>query len=121
MIDIDNFKSYNDRFGHQAGDDCLRGVAEVLRSSIHRAADLVARYGGEEFAILLPETDAESARQMGERLRAQVEQECAATISVGVSTSQPSRDAADTEELIRRADAALYEAKRGGRNRVLAQ
>jgi diguanylate cyclase (GGDEF)-like protein len=121
MIDIDNFKSYNDRFGHQAGDDALRAVADVLRSSVHRAADLVARYGGEEFAVLLPETDAEHARQMAERLREQVEQDCAATISVGVATSQPSRDAGDTEELIRRADAALYEAKRAGRNRVMAQ
>ncbi|HEV7923530.1 MAG TPA: diguanylate cyclase [Thermoanaerobaculia bacterium] len=121
MIDIDHFKTYNDRFGHQAGDECLRGVADVLRSSVHRAADLVARYGGEEFVVLLPETDAEHAREMGERLREQVEQECAATISVGVATTRPSRDAADTEELIRRADAALYEAKRGGRNRVMVQ
>ncbi|HKO55370.1 MAG TPA: diguanylate cyclase [Thermoanaerobaculia bacterium] len=120
MIDIDNFKSYNDRLGHQAGDDCLRSVAEVLRSSVHRAADLVARYGGEEFAVLLPETDAERAAMMAERLREQVEQTCAATISVGAATTQPSRDAVDTEELIRRADSALYEAKRGGRNRVAA-
>jgi diguanylate cyclase (GGDEF)-like protein len=120
MIDIDNFKTYNDRFGHQAGDDCLRSVADVLRSSVHRAADLVARYGGEEFAVLLPETDAERAAMMAERLREQVEQTCAATISVGAATTLPSRDAVDTEELIRRADSALYEAKRGGRNRVAA-
>jgi len=118
MIDIDHFKTYNDRFGHQAGDDCLRRVSEVLKANVQRAADLVARYGGEEFVVLLPETDDQHAQVVAERLREQVEGEGLTTVSIGAATLTPSRESLDPEELIRLADAALYEAKRGGRNRV---
>ncbi len=116
MLDIDDFKPFNDRHGHQAGDDVLRRVAEVLRDSVHRAADLVARYGGEEFVVLLPETGLEQAREIAELLRAKIE-ELGVTASLGVATQVPSRDG-NPDRLVKRADEALYEAKRGGRNRV---
>lgn len=73
MIDIDHFKPYNDRFGHQRGDECLRRVAEVLRSAAHRPTDLVARYGGEEFVCILPDTSLDGAAALAERVRAEVE------------------------------------------------
>ncbi len=128
MLDIDYFKAFNDSTGHQAGDDCLRRVAQTLRDSVHRAADLVARYGGEEFAILLPETDAEHARMLAESLRERIEslaiehptsQFRIVTASIGVATCVPPRDCGGTEDFIRVADDALYDAKRLGRNRVV--
>ncbi len=128
MIDIDRFKAFNDAAGHQNGDDCLRRVAHALRESVHRAADLVARYGGEEFGVLLPETDAENARNVAESLRARIESLDMAhpaagaghvTISVGVATTTPPREGGEPEELVRQADEALYAAKRAGRNRVV--
>ncbi|HEX2122202.1 MAG TPA: diguanylate cyclase [Thermoanaerobaculia bacterium] len=127
MIDIDRFKAFNDAAGHQNGDDCLRRVAQALRDGVHRAADLVARYGGEEFGVLLPETDAASARQVAESLRARIEaldmthpaaDGGRVTISIGVATAIPPREGGEPEELVRRADEALYDAKRAGRNRV---
>jgi diguanylate cyclase (GGDEF)-like protein len=129
MLDIDYFKAFNDEAGHQAGDDCLRRVAQALRENLHRAADLVARYGGEEFAILLPETDAEHARPIAETLREQIElldiQHPAAplghvTVSIGLASIIPPRDGSNVGDFIRYADAALYDAKRSGRNRVMA-
>ena len=129
MLDIDYFKAFNDAAGHQAGDDCLRRVAQALRENLNRAADLVARYGGEEFAILLPETDGEHARTVAESLREHIEsmqiEHAAApagrvTVSIGLASVVPPRDGANAGEFIRCADAALYDAKRSGRNRVMA-
>lgn len=127
MFDIDFFKPFNDASGHQAGDDCLRAVAQALQDSLHRASDLVARYGGEEFAVLLPECAEEQARTLAEILRARIEglrypHEAApagvVTVSVGVAAAVPSKGLSP-EDLVRRADEALYEAKRRGRNRVV--
>jgi len=119
IADIDSFKAFNDSAGHQAGDDCLRRVAQAMRGSVHRAADLVARYGGEEFAVLLPDTDLESARRIAETLRQRVEELGLVTVSIGIASDVPARDGSGVEELIGRADAALYEAKRRGRNQVV--
>jgi diguanylate cyclase (GGDEF)-like protein len=125
MIDIDNFKLYNDHYGHMGGDTCLRTVAAALRGSV-RGTDLVARYGGEEFCVVMPNADAEGARAVAERARAgggaRDEPHAAVpsgivTISVGVTTGTPDAGG-DGDQLIKVADAALYEAKRGGRNRV---
>ena len=130
MLDVDYFKFFNDTAGHQAGDDCLRGVAHTLAASLQRAGDFVARYGGEEFAILLPETDADHAERFAETLRARIETlriphpgspMANVTASIGVATLIPSHDGVGCEELVRRADVALYEAKRSGRNRVVVR
>jgi diguanylate cyclase (GGDEF)-like protein len=127
MVDIDYFKPFNDTAGHQAGDECLRRVAEALSECVQRAGDLVARYGGEEFAVLLPETDAEQALQIANRLRERIEALDLAhpasplghvTISVGVASVIPPRDGSGSGDFVRVADAALYDAKRQGRNRV---
>ncbi len=126
MIDIDFFKSYNDRFGHQKGDECLRRIAATFALVIHRSHDLIARYGGEEFAVVLPETDIQGAMAVAENLRRRVEQlnlshpgspYGVVTISEGVAAAVP--QAGDqAEKLLEAADAALYHAKRAGRNRV---
>ncbi|HET7434548.1 MAG TPA: diguanylate cyclase [Thermoanaerobaculia bacterium] len=118
IADIDHFKALNDEIGHQAGDDCLRRVATTLRDHLHRAADLVARYGGEEFAILLPDTDAASSAALAERMRVAVAA-TDVTVSIGCATVVPTKEG-DAGDLIKRADDALYEAKRAGRNRVVA-
>lgn len=120
LLDIDHFKDFNDAHGHQSGDECLRRVAQTLRESVHRAADLVARYGGEEFAVLLPETDAEHARIIAEAIRERIESGGQVTASIGVATCVPPRDVSGVEEFIGVADEALYDAKRQGRNRVVA-
>ena len=120
MFDIDHFKKLNDTHGHQAGDEVLRGVGRLLDTS-SRPYDTPARYGGEEFAVVLPDSDADTALMVGERLRAAIEAAPFAppvTVSVGVATFP--RDAADGEALIRAADEALYASKHGGRNRVSA-
>ena len=128
LCDVDHFKLYNDHLGHPAGDLCLKKVAAVLTDQLKRPADLAARYGGEEFALLLPDTDLAGALRVGEAGRVNLEQlalphpgaPCGhVTMSMGVACVVPGDD--DTlETLIARADAALYEAKRGGRNRVNA-
>lgn len=118
MMDIDFFKPFNDTHGHQAGDELLRRVAETLQARLHRAGDLVSRYGGEEFAILLVGVDLEHAREIAERARADVEALGAVTISGGVATIVPARGLSP-DQLVSAADAALYEAKRTGRNRVV--
>lgn len=119
LLDIDHFKAFNDTAGHQAGDDCLRGVAQTLLESLHRATDVVARYGGEEFTILLPETDEAHARTIANTLRERIERDGVVTVSIGVATIHPSRDLDGVERFVKRADEALYEAKRLGRNRVV--
>lgn len=123
LIDIDHFKRFNDTYGHPAGDRCLREVAAALRATAARGGDLVARYGGEEFAVVAPATCPESARELGERLRAAVQAipagvlPQAVTVSVGVAGTRPPR-LHPPEALLAGADAALYAAKRAGRNRV---
>ena len=125
MIDIDGFKMYNDSLGHQAGDECLREVARVIDDCAKRAGDVVARYGGEEFAVLLPETDSSGASVLAERIRAAVQTrsiphpstDLPVTVSIGVATVN-SREDGEPSVLVRAADAALYQAKRDGRNLV---
>ncbi|HEY8879142.1 MAG TPA: diguanylate cyclase [Roseateles sp.] len=122
LVDIDHFKRVNDTYGHPAGDAVLREVAELLQASV-RVTDVAARFGGEEFAVLLPELAGPlEAVMAAEKIRAAVEAASfpevgKLTISVGVSLASP--DDADVRPLIDRADAALYEAKRGGRNAVV--
>jgi diguanylate cyclase (GGDEF)-like protein len=119
MADVDHFKMYNDAFGHPAGDEVLRRVATLLREST-RTIDCVGRYGGEEFAVVLPETDVAGGLEVAERIRTRVEAERfpqrAITVSIGVAEFP--KDADTPESIIAVADAALYEAKREGRNRV---
>jgi two-component system chemotaxis response regulator CheY len=119
LIDVDHFKSFNDAFGHPAGDGVLRTVGRLLREST-RGQDVVSRYGGEEFAVLLPSTGPADASAMAERLRSRIEAHewplRAVTASLGVATTTP--DTPDPGALIEAADRALYEAKRSGRNRV---
>ncbi len=127
ICDIDFFKNYNDAYGHLLGDDCLIAIANTLRSSFQRAADLPARYGGEEFAIILPNTDGNEALQLAERLRHDIETlEIShrdssvsefVTISIG-SATLPADSCHELKDLLVTADDALYEAKHDGRNRV---
>jgi len=130
MIDVDHFKTINDRLGHLAGDEILRSIADVVRSSI-RGGDVAARFGGEEIAVLLPETSDAGALAAAEKIRAGVERmqgvESTLTVSVGVATlpvlplaEQTAAGTSYGELLLRTADRALYEAKRAGRNRVVA-
>ncbi|HEY8175497.1 MAG TPA: diguanylate cyclase [Gemmatimonadaceae bacterium] len=120
MADVDHFKSYNDTFGHPAGDEVLKRVATLLRECT-RAVDCAARYGGEEFAVLLPETDMAGASEVAERIRRLVESEPfaerAITLSIGIAEFPKDGDRPET--VITVADAALYEAKRRGRNQVV--
>lgn len=126
ICDVDYFKSYNDTYGHQSGDDCLRRVANELSKHMQRAGDLLARYGGEEFVIVLPETDLQQAGGLAEVIRCSVEALDIAhansefhriTISLGVSSLVPSTAAGPTA-LVTAADQALYQAKAAGRNQV---
>lgn len=126
MCDIDYFKRYNDKYGHQAGDECLIQVAQTLSAKFQRAGDLVARYGGEEFVILLPSTGREVACLMAERVRQAIQDEGIShedsphrtvSMSFGVAT-RPPRSPEPRETLVRVADDALYAAKANGRNRV---
>jgi diguanylate cyclase (GGDEF)-like protein/PAS domain S-box-containing protein len=127
MMDIDLFKAFNDTYGHVAGDECLRRVGAALKATVGRAQDTVARYGGEEFVVVMPETDSRGAAVLAERIRSAVEGlgmphsassvAPVVTVSLGVASLLPSSDA-EGEELVALADQALYEAKRGGRNRV---
>jgi two-component system chemotaxis family response regulator WspR len=126
LCDVDQFKLYNDEFGHQAGDLCLKKVAAVLTGQLKRPADLAARYGGEEFAIVLPETDLTGALKLAEACRAHLaglalEHPCTeagvVTISIGVASLVPAPEHT-AEQLVASADKALYAAKADGRNRV---
>lgn len=128
LIDIDFFKKYNDRYGHQGGDDCLKKVAETIKTVAQRGTDIPARYGGEEFAIILPNTDENGARILAEKVRQEVENlnvthedsavaKCV-TISLGVATGNK-ENLSFPEQIISFADEALYKAKEEGRNRVV--
>lgn len=127
MLDIDFFKLYNDSYGHQGGDTCLKQVATALDQYTHRPTDLVARYGGEEFAVILPETTLEGAAELAEAIRSsieglQIEHNKNAvspyvTVSLGVSTMVPERGVSHGQ-LISNADKALYRAKEKGRNQI---
>lgn len=118
MIDVDNFKRYNDQHGHLEGDVLLRNIAQLLRAQHDSKRELLARYGGEEFALLLPGVHAEEAKRRAEEIRVKLQQDVPGnTVSIGVCGFVPSVQAEPTQ-LLRRADAALYRAKRAGRNRV---
>ncbi len=126
--DIDYFKRYNDHFGHQAGDDCLREVAKALKNAARRENDLAARYGGEEMAVILPNTDLKGGMEVAERIRQHImqlqiphplsEANEWITLSLGVAELVPNHENV-TEHIVRLADQGLYLAKSGGRNRVM--
>jgi diguanylate cyclase (GGDEF)-like protein len=127
MIDVDFFKPYNDNYGHPAGDDCLKTLADAIQVNLKRGEDFVARYGGEEFIVLLPGHPLESAEKVAEKIRTQVEglgiihdySEAGevVTISLGVA-EKPLDRPLERKELIKWADQALYDSKRLGRNRT---
>ncbi|MBX3577881.1 MAG: PleD family two-component system response regulator [Rhizobiaceae bacterium] len=128
ITDLDRFKSINDTHGHDGGDDVLREFARRLRKNV-RGIDLACRFGGEEFVVVMPDTDQQIAEKVAERIRAEIAQTPFAigaagkaidvTVSVGVSSLRKTGDTVD--DLMKRADVALYEAKSGGRNRVVAR
>ncbi len=127
LLDVDHFKLFNDRYGHQAGDDALRVISDALKSCLRRPADLVARYGGEEFACILPETSFEDALVIAHELETRVrnlaiphadsDASTIVTISLGLAT-RVANTSSDVSELIGLADRLLYEAKHSGRARV---
>ncbi|WP_333334340.1 diguanylate cyclase domain-containing protein [Microcoleus sp. BROC3] len=129
LCDIDFFKLYNDRYGHQGGDECLKQVAQILASSAQRRGDLAARYGGEEFAVILPRTDMKGAKQVAESIRSDLKDAAIfhaaskigkfVTLSIGV-TNAVAAAGLSIEGLIREADRALYRAKLEGRDRIVA-
>lgn len=126
LADIDHFKNFNDHYGHQKGDDCLRAVASAIGATVFRPADMTARYGGEEFAVVMPNTDLNGANAVAERIREAIvdlalpheasETAPYVTLSMGVSAVVPD-SASSIDSLIAAADAALYQAKHAGRNR----
>ncbi|MBL3519949.1 GGDEF domain-containing protein [Arcobacter lanthieri] len=127
LIDIDFFKKYNDFYGHQVGDECLKKVAQTLKNSLNRSHDFVARYGGEEFVVILPDTNFEGAIKIAEILRNSIKElniphknsdvSNFVTISLGLSFVIPNNDITP-EILLRRADEALYQSKNTGRDKV---
>ena len=127
MCDIDKFKEYNDTYGHRQGDDCLQKVAKAIRENLQRPGDFCARYGGDEFVVVLPGTDKDGARALSEKILESVKSlqirhkksppRFLVGLSLGVATTEPGMEIGH-EELVRRADAALYRAKQKGRNRV---
>jgi diguanylate cyclase (GGDEF)-like protein len=129
MIDVDGFKAYNDRWGHAAGDACLRTIAETIAGSVGRPGDLAARYGGEEFAVILTGCATDAATDLGEKIRDSIERRRIgleesvlgpfATVSIGAA-SIVAKPELNPSELIGQADRALYEAKRMGKNRIVA-
>lgn len=130
MIDVDNFKTFNDAYGHPAGDECLRSVARVLAEEAKRTTDLAARYGGEEFALLLPNTDAAGCARIGERIRRELRNAGIShplnlpsglvTASLGGTACWPGTERyAEPVSLVEAADRALYAAKQGGRDRLV--
>ena len=121
MVDIDNFKQLNDTYGHQLGDHVLEQVARTLSESV-RGSDVVGRYGGEEFLIVMPHADALAAREYGERLLGLIRDigigDKHISASIGVSVFHPRGHRASAQDVIRRADEALYRSKREGRDRL---
>ncbi len=130
LIDIDHFKTYNDNYGHQAGDDALRQVATAMSKIAARSSDLLARFGGEEFVLLMPDTNEEGAMLIGEKLRREVENLAiphefaqtskVVTVSIGLTAMVPAHSIRRTE-LIEQADRELYRSKKSGRNCVNGQ
>jgi diguanylate cyclase (GGDEF)-like protein len=126
LIDVDRFKSFNDTYGHQAGDKCLQAIALALTSSVHRPQDLVARHGGEEFAVLLPDANADGAIEVALAIEAAIEAVSMphagsswrrVTSSIGLAATIPRLDHTPAD-LLSQADTALYRAKHDGRNRI---
>jgi len=128
IADIDFFKIYNDTYGHQAGDECLSAVAKALSSGVTRPADLGCRYGGEEFTFILPSTDLKGARELAERIRKSVNElqidhagsKVSPHVSLSLGVSTYNGQFSSGEEITKQADAALYQAKESGRNKVVA-
>lgn len=128
MIDIDNFKNYNDLYGHQAGDDCLKEVASTISETVYRPGDLAARYGGEEFVVILPDTNEKGIYEVAERIRQAIEDldiehndslvADHVTVSVGGAVSKV-KNKDDGERVVKLADEALYQAKENGRNQTV--
>ena len=128
MIDVDDFKRYNDTYGHLAGDEVLKTVAAAMRDTFKRPTDLAARFGGEEFIVLLPNTHSDAAEMLAERLRYRVENSSIAhsastvekwvTVSIGIGSTIPHREDSILQ-LIKETDEALYAAKRAGKNRIM--
>jgi diguanylate cyclase (GGDEF)-like protein/PAS domain S-box-containing protein len=127
MVDIDDFKRFNDRYGHLVGDEALCLVARALGGALNREGDLVARFGGEEFAVVLPATDGEGAAVVAERLvaavhggRVQQAADWPLSVSVGTATGRPDVEGSRSAEILGRADEALYAAKQAGKDRAVA-
>ncbi|MEI6557530.1 MAG: diguanylate cyclase [Rhodospirillaceae bacterium] len=131
LLDVDHFKTYNDTYGHVAGDSCLQTVSATIRGAVNRATDLAARYGGEEFACILPSTPLAGAIDLAERIRLSVAGQTIphrasatapfVTVSLGVATiATPGADDREIAALVAAADTMLYRAKQTGRNRVVA-
>lgn len=128
LIDIDFFKNYNDTYGHQMGDECLKQVANALKIAIKRPCDVLARYGGEEFMVLLSDTDGNGAVKVAKSIQSNVAALSIAhknsqvgstvTVSIGISSMVPESNGSSPELLIAKADSALYQAKHEGRNRI---
>ncbi|MBC7414417.1 MAG: diguanylate cyclase [Herminiimonas sp.] len=126
MIDVDRFKLYNDRYGHVAGDDCLRQVATAIGSCLRRPHDLLARYGGEEFACVLPQTDLSGASGLCQKMEKAVRalniahdtSDTAAVVTVSIGAAEVAEGDDSAAEVVRRADSALYFAKQAGRGRI---
>lgn len=131
MIDIDCFKEYNDHYGHDAGDECLRQVAATFTKDLSRPGDMVARYGGEEFAVILPTTRNIDAYKLAERLREEIldlqlphafsKAGPVVSISIGCATAKTFAQTDSSDRLLERADKMLYRAKQMGRNRTMAE
>lgn len=130
LCDVDYFKRYNDTYGHQAGDDCLRKIAQAISSAVKNPAYLVARYGGEEFAVIMPNTSVKGAIHIAEAIKielewleiphAQSKVSKSVTVSMGVSSTIPTHSVSPSA-LIAITDAALYEAKKQGRDRIIVK